>query len=906
MSKRLLYSLLLVYALVGSMTLADTQAVARAQEVVWTAWLYQPSDGRLFHVDSEGFILEDDRVERPRGFGFYPFDVTISPNGVSVAYVVSDADLGAKLLVYDTRRNRITLEYDLPDSPFPPANLIHHNRLLFDPTGQALAFGYSQADGSWEVVIFDLTNGRITLVLRPVGTAAAEAGLEADSGLTPIVQWYDGVNVDFTLAETGSIQGQGSYRWNTQTNTVTVVDHYASLEASTFPPTGEVLVAAFDPDFERVGESDFLHTNVLTVYDPSADERFPIFNAGDVAVQMPRFIQNGRRVLINGFDTRGISGWLVLERDGRRVGTWRAAEGGVISGIWGTAEGFLYTSDSVNPGGGGSTTLYLVDTREGLNTGLPLWTSSEGTYARLVWVNDSRLQAADDYVAWARIAPTGETPNPTPIAAASTPAIAPTAVVTAEETELPITTVNTWRAWVYQDSGTATLIASNGSVLDTVQLDSFTTPPGQIAVSGDGRVLVYAVWETARDGTLYIHDTTLTEPLTYAIPHDRSSFTPGHTIERAPNARLFNEHNTQFAFGYGLGEEGWQITILDVLTGLPVIDLRHDSPLMLPYDPPIDFGIVPVIQQFQQDRVTFTLHPSGALQPPYQSYTWDIAANTVTPDSRFASVFNDLLPPTGEIVMALPAPDLPNTAASFSNSEQLNALFVYDPSRSTAYPFFNAPELRLFTPRFIQNGERLLVGGSDASGAFNGWMVIERSGDLMGVMPLPGTMWDRAGVADGFIYIPRDDSAGSTRLVLVHVNTRDGLDPGDAVWTTERTGRPQIAWVGYIATAADYADWGQIGDVVFAADTPTPNAPALQIGGTAVVNTISGDNLIVRIGPGTGFAVAGRLQSGTRVTLIDGPQQGSGLQWWYISTETGLNGWVAEIAENVRTLLPES
>lgn len=80
------------------------------------------------------------------------------------------------------------------------------------------------------------------------------------------------------------------------------------------------------------------------------------------------------------------------------------------------------------------------------------------------------------------------------------------------------------------------------------------------------------------------------------------------------------------------------------------------------------------------------------------------------------------------------------------------------------------------------------------------------------------------------------------------------------------------------------------------------------MGGLATVNTTQGDNLNVRLGPGTNFAIAGKLPSGARVTLLEGPRFAEGLTWWKIRAASGLEGWAVESVNDngtrLQTLLP--
>lgn len=80
------------------------------------------------------------------------------------------------------------------------------------------------------------------------------------------------------------------------------------------------------------------------------------------------------------------------------------------------------------------------------------------------------------------------------------------------------------------------------------------------------------------------------------------------------------------------------------------------------------------------------------------------------------------------------------------------------------------------------------------------------------------------------------------------------------------------------------------------------------IGGRARVNTSEGDSLRVRATPGTNAELIGQLQTGTMVTILDGPQQVNDFTWWQVRADTGIEGWAVEgIGEEdafFKTLIP--
>jgi hypothetical protein len=79
-----------------------------------------------------------------------------------------------------------------------------------------------------------------------------------------------------------------------------------------------------------------------------------------------------------------------------------------------------------------------------------------------------------------------------------------------------------------------------------------------------------------------------------------------------------------------------------------------------------------------------------------------------------------------------------------------------------------------------------------------------------------------------------------------------------------------------------------------------PAAPgSLAIGGTAYVTRAGGMALRLRTGAGLNSDIAGRLQPGTEMKLLEGPRQADNHAWWRIRTTDGREGWVA--GEELRT-----
>lgn len=398
-------SCLCVFVL-GLLLLSMTTAAAKAP--LWTAWLYNAASGDLTLLDDGGAVLDGAKLPLPARYEFYPFDVAVAPNGTRIAYVASQGQ-GRRVLVYETTQKQLLMDYKLPSLLTEGMDFTVESALKFNESGRALALGYALKDGGWQVAVLDVQSALVTLILRDSQARI----IPNEQGVAPVVQHYQGAEVTFTMVKGDEAAGrteQGSYVWNTTSNTVREDAAYPTLDNDTYAPTGEVVSAGFDAHLPNSSQAfSDQQANALFIFDPTTKTRHAFYNAQALSLYFPRFIENGRRVLAGTFDAQGKPGWLILERVGASVGKWSAPEGTVVGSLRGTAEGFLYTANTVDPAGG-HVTLLTVKTSDGLTTndtvtetGTPLWSSPPGSYPRIVWLKDTRLKDTGDYKAWAEV-----------------------------------------------------------------------------------------------------------------------------------------------------------------------------------------------------------------------------------------------------------------------------------------------------------------------------------------------------------------------------------------------------------------------------------------------------------------------------------------------------------------------
>jgi hypothetical protein len=491
-----------------------------------------------------------------------------------------------------------------------------------------------------------------------------------------------------------------------------------------------------------------------------------------------------------------------------------------------------------------------------------------------------------------------------------------------------------WTARLYNAAdGRMTQVADTGAVLTDFTLpvpSGFDLYPQRIAVGHGGTPFAYVASNSSTfQGVLVISQgaalqSSFNLPLTFS-----------DSTEFLADESMFNEDDSALALGYSLQGGGWGLIVFDLTIGTVTHTIRHDTPNVAVLGLSGNFGLTPVPRLFVGNEVTFSMVQSGAEgASEYETFIWNIDTDAITKTLAFPSLDSDLFLPTGEMVMSLPDDRLPNQSASFPFF-QANTLHVFDPLTGGRFPFYNSPELTLFSPQFVQNGEYVLVNTTHVAGAYQ-WLVVGRDGNVVDSLPSSVTINDAAGVGDGFVYTTDTFSPGAT--TLVYVDTRDGADAGVPIWTSPAGATPIIAWAGDIVIRAQsaYAPWAKLADPVVVSNTGAQIAPAggqplltpiavspgelgtaatpvfgrfLSPGSLAAINTTDGDQLNVRLAPSTTANVVTKLPDASRVTILEGPRSADGFVWWKIRTGSGIEGWVVESVDDngtrLQTLIPE-
>ncbi len=490
-----------------------------------------------------------------------------------------------------------------------------------------------------------------------------------------------------------------------------------------------------------------------------------------------------------------------------------------------------------------------------------------------------------------------------------------------------------WTVKLYEPtSGRLDSIDRSGQVIDTFTLPlvaGFDHYPGRVAVGHGGSVLAYVAYNSST-----LQGVLITSQRDRLLARFNLPLTMATSLEFIADESVFSDDNGRVALGYSLEGGGWGMIVLNLLNGAVDYSIRSDLPTIAALGIANTPGLTPVIRQFSLQTVTFNLVLGGGeAGSALKAYDWKLDSNDLTLNPVFTSLDSDRFNDTNEVIMTAEDDRLQNTKAAFPLS-QTNSIQVYEALTGARFPFLNLPDATLQSPRFIQNGERILVDTATADGRY-AWTVVERSGTVVGTLPTAITLNEAKGVADGFVYTTDTFAAGAR--TLVYVDTRTGLNAGVPIWTSGAGEQPIIVWAGNTTVSAQvasttYAAWTQLAEPVYAPGStpiiaPAPDQPLLVRpqdvatpeatrnfnavlipGGLAVVHTTEGDQLNVRAGAGTNYQIIAKLGDGARVTLIEGPRSADGFQWWHIRTDSGIAGWVVDRVSDgtkeLQTLLP--
>lgn len=325
--KRVVWIVLLICAFIAPL---------QAQAPLWTAWLFNPADGSITQVNNNGEIVGAFGLPLPQAFNAYGQEMMISPTGRYVLYTATDTTVerpNRQLFVYDSEAQAVSFTYDITDVEETSFS-VSPNRNAFDERHSQVVVGLLRETG-WEIIVVDYSIGTVLTSLTPDKAEMVEDGL-------PLIQYYDGVSVFFTVAGT-------AYEWQIGNDEVSENQTFGPAAAAMFE--GEVITA---------------DQNVMSVFPSLTDEGITVYNDAASVIEDVHYIQNGERVLLTTYtqdtDERALK---LLNRDGSIGGELI----GSLDDIHGTPDGFigLFASE-------GGAALAFVDTTGGELNPVTVWT----------------------------------------------------------------------------------------------------------------------------------------------------------------------------------------------------------------------------------------------------------------------------------------------------------------------------------------------------------------------------------------------------------------------------------------------------------------------------------------------------------------------------------------------------
>jgi hypothetical protein len=375
-------------------------APAYAIPAEFTAWLYTPDTGEMSLIDLSG---QRDTFELPVAppYDVRPFtNVVVSPDGNTIAYVLTRAgSFDQQLMVYSYASRSIIAQYPVTNAAY--TSIDFGGRYMFSPDSSLLAFGYSVDPSGWEMIVIDLASFSIAAQIR--SSDPMFTGIDANYGITPMPTYFSSnTSLAFALIRGGTeaTEPVGAWVWDLVSNSITENVGYG-MAGDVFRPTGEAIISMADSRFGSTPDAFmFGQSNTIQVYDPAVAARWPIFTRTDWSMYLPRFVFNGRQIVFVAYDGSNERTY-ILNRDGSLAGAMPI--GVEPYDIAGVPDGFIYAKQD-----GGVPGLYSINLRAGDADGSLVWSGVPNTFPRIAWVGvlgSAEFMIIDPpYAAWPELA----------------------------------------------------------------------------------------------------------------------------------------------------------------------------------------------------------------------------------------------------------------------------------------------------------------------------------------------------------------------------------------------------------------------------------------------------------------------------------------------------------------------
>jgi hypothetical protein len=480
-----------------------------------------------------------------------------------------------------------------------------------------------------------------------------------------------------------------------------------------------------------------------------------------------------------------------------------------------------------------------------------------------------------------------------------------------------------WSAWIYNsDTGEMVLTFPDGAAPMERMFPlppGTSTPPSNIVISPDGSLMAACLYDDGGNPSVRVYDL-------YAETYTAAFIPTGTIMDCALGRYSFSSDSSMLAFGilYHYTDPSdtrpdWELIVMQANGSAIVSRLASNSPAVTALSG--DFaGQMPVAQSFAPGVVAFDLVPWGTEgSREYTSLVWEIESGAVLMDGPYGKNSLDLLDPSGEAIWVEENDAYPK--GTLEGPGFLFNVVMYSSGMGEPYPIFNDGPSVLFGSTFIDSGRQIAIQSYSTPDTL--WWALDRNGAVT-PLPIPGTVYDVWGTLDGYVYL---DQSGSAPQVNYDRFAGGPTPEQYTSWTGTAGGAGywRIVWVNRLVSDAGvmpFAPLPTLGEpplpsitlvppIVVTLPPPaviTPSGTSLIVGGHATVHTTEGDQLRVRSGPGTAFAVSFQLPNGVYVTLLEGPVSGNGYNWWRIQTGDGLTGWCIDgLTDNgswLQTLVP--
>lgn len=381
-----------------------------AQDEAWTVWLHQPASGRMLHIDSNGAVLDTQRIT-VTSQQMLPEQVIVAPDGLKAAYVVrNQATFEQQLIVTNLETGNQLAEVRLSElsESYTQDDVLHIFDASFSADSEQLVYIERIGGQAWTIFVYDISLARITHELRQGDSLAIPFPPLHPSAL-PYVQSVQGDAIHFTLA-TATVPQQHNYRWLYRAGELVETRAAPSLDGAYLWTTHEIISPLPDWRFSAAHadiELGYQQRNTLSIYDPETMTRYPFYTNESMDFQAVWFVQNGERVLAEAYVDPLNTWWVLLDRQGRDVERMPRAGFDVTS----TPNGFIYATQVA-----AQTALVHVNTRWDADAARTVWVDN-GEW-RVLWATMTRIRT--EQPRWARLA------EPEPTLPASNPLATPT------------------------------------------------------------------------------------------------------------------------------------------------------------------------------------------------------------------------------------------------------------------------------------------------------------------------------------------------------------------------------------------------------------------------------------------------------------------------------------------------